>query len=116
MIHEGKDIRPVPSFALARVVDDGVTEAGIVKIGEHATRLEIIESAPYWLTTAGVKIEVNYREGDEITLRPPRKIGQSSAGQPIVDSPMVWGSPRWPKDVRLVALADIVIVTRKAPE
>lgn len=116
MIHEGKDIRPAISFALVRVVDDGVTGAGIVKLGEHATKLVMVESAPYWVTSQGAKIEVDYREGDEVVLRPGRVIGQTTVGKPLVDRPQTHNHPDWPKDIHMIALADIVVTARRVAD
>lgn len=116
MIHEGYEIKPAASHCFVRVLDDAVTDAGIVKIGDHAVRLVVVESAPYWVTSQGAKIEVDLHPGDEITLRAKRKIGQSSVGQPVYDIPVAQSDERWPRDVRMIALADIVASARKVED
>lgn len=114
MIHDGKELLPVQSYCLVRRIAAGESEAGLIMPGEHNERLIVIESSGEWVTVSGARISVDLRPGDRVYPRAPRPAGVTNVGQPLYDRVNILAYPGWPKDIGLMALADIVAVERSA--
>ncbi len=110
-----KKATPEVGFAFVRIVEAGVTEGGIALApgAADSQKVYIVESAPYWVTASGAKVEVSYRPGDQVLLRPTQVHQDPRSGQRVVNGPQVAKlPPGWPEDTYIVSLPDIIAVMR----